>query len=803
MVGVVQAQKEEPPEIVKPLGNVWSAFGSGLIHVRSGTVVQVHCEAKNAKTYSWTLNGIEIGKLTSLPGCDQALKVFKNGTLQVEAKFDKDCNGDYQCIAANDLGKSITPYLSLIATGSATFDGVENKAGQPKRVQRYQYMRLPCENVPESAPPYEIRWYRVDPKNQQESRVLGDKRIIVDPDGYVHFLWIEPDDNDWLYYCAGYNSVMLSLNKNTMKYRLLVGTQGSKNERPPQIMYNNGVTARAGDPSPAKLMCIFAYFSESDLSITWYKGTDRLIPGDNFEIEEGGKVLLVKNIQVPSEKGSVEGPYTCKASLKNFPDVEADVQLTVIAPPVFVAGGRLNAIKAPLGSNAEFMCKTYSHRSHSKPVVWLENGEPIVGCIRPNDFECKSRMDNGYSHCLNRAKQYCNAYPDCADESDEQGCPVKVCTEGLKACYGKCIPPTQDCIRDEIVCDYPNFRCFDNSSCIPPQKKCDGRKDCLDMSDEKACPGDRDEKVGRFTLAGDRTKLTLNNVSLGDTKCIQCMVENDFGTLFGDGCLTVIDKIKVTLQPNSSYIMEPGDVLHLGVDAIGDAIMRNKLDFNWYWVTAEKPYYQKLPPPEQSYWGVFELSHSDKKLTIRMPDIVEEDRESYVRYRNLTNRQYFVKIGYIYENITVNFTIHGIDIAPPVTKPTVQAAGGDLWWLAIIIGVLFLIVVVVVIFCLCYRNRGGVYLLDKKEQKAGHDPEQELKDSGFHDVGRVGEDDFDDEKPRAEEVSLTESVKPYDSDDDVTEEYGGDFDVNKFNEDGSFIGVYVDKKNKTAKEATV
>ena len=65
-----------------------------------------------------------------------------------------------------------------------------------------------------------------------------------------------------------------------------------------------------------------------------------------------------------------------------------------------------------------------------------------------------------------------------------------------------------------------------------------------------------------------------------------------------------------------------------------------------------------------------------------------------------------------------------------------------------------------------------------------------------------GQDDYDEEKPNQDQVSLTESVKPYDSDEDITEEYGGDFDVSKFNEDGSFIGIYGDKKSKT-KEATV
>lgn len=67
------------------------------------------------------------------------------------------------------------------------------------------------------------------------------------------------------------------------------------------------------------------------------------------------------------------------------------------------------------------------------------------------------------------------------------------------------------------------------------------------------------------------------------------------------------------------------------------------------------------------------------------------------------------------------------------------------------------------------------------------------------------DDDYND-SPEAEKVSLSESVKPYDSDEDITDEYGGDFDVSKFNEDGSFIGLYGDKKSKygsNSKEATV
>ena len=45
---------------------------------------------------------------------------------------------------------------------------------------------------------------------------------------------------------------------------------------------------------------------------------------------------------------------------------------------------------------------------------------------------------------------------------------------------------------------------------------------------------------GRFMLNGDRSKLTLNNVSPDDNTCFQCFAENEYGTLFGSGCLQVI-----------------------------------------------------------------------------------------------------------------------------------------------------------------------------------------------------------------------------------------------------------------------
>lgn len=53
----------------------------------------------------------------------------------------------------------------------------------------------------------------------------------------------------------------------------------------------------------------------------------------------------------------------------------------------------------------------------------------------------------------------------------------------------------------------------------------------------------------------------------------------------------------------------------------------------------------------------------------------------------------------------------------------------------------------------------------------------------------------DGEKTPFDRVSLSDDVKPLESDEDsMMGDYDDDADMTKFNKDGSFIGVYMDKK---------
>ncbi len=113
-------------------------------------------------------------------------------------------------------------------------------------------------------------------------------------------------------------------------------------------------------------------------------------------------------------------------------------------------------------------------------------GEAFVGCV----FDCLGSSQATFS-CADGssilAEWQCDGYEDCADGSDEVGCPTFRCADGdtvHKAfqCNGR-----EDCAdgSDEAGC--PTFRCADGDT-VRESFQCDGYEDCADGSDEAGCP---------------------------------------------------------------------------------------------------------------------------------------------------------------------------------------------------------------------------------------------------------------------------------------------------------------------------
>ncbi|KAL1421369.1 hypothetical protein MTO96_000452 [Rhipicephalus appendiculatus] len=146
----------------------------------------------------------------------------------------------------------------------------------------------------------------------------------------------------------------------------------------------------------------------------------------------------------------------------------------------------------------------------------------------PNEFVCDGRR------CVNSSGK-CDGKRDCADGTDEHGCPPtevpSLCAPGQFVCDGRrCVPLSgkcnghrdcadgsdeQDCAKQEgdggSLCGPHQFVC-DGRRCVDQDGKCDGRPDCADGSDERNCP----DKV--LSASGSLCNSTM--FRCGDGTCI-------------------------------------------------------------------------------------------------------------------------------------------------------------------------------------------------------------------------------------------------------------------------------------------
>ncbi|XP_020287801.1 vitellogenin receptor [Pseudomyrmex gracilis] len=133
----------------------------------------------------------------------------------------------------------------------------------------------------------------------------------------------------------------------------------------------------------------------------------------------------------------------------------------------------------------------------------------ILSICRDGEVKCIE-----HNICI-KHEQWCNGVPDCPSNEDEaHNCEQSdnTCAHGQFKCKnGECVSLKSRCNSqfdchdksDEEDCVFPKkcrhnqFRCMDDSKCIPEIFVCNGREDCDDVSDEAGC-GDKTCSTDEF-----------------------------------------------------------------------------------------------------------------------------------------------------------------------------------------------------------------------------------------------------------------------------------------------------------------
>ncbi len=122
-------------------------------------------------------------------------------------------------------------------------------------------------------------------------------------------------------------------------------------------------------------------------------------------------------------------------------------------------------------------------------------------------------------------EQVCDKFPDCAGGEDERDCAVN---DSKPTSTTRRPPP----LPLPVKCSEKEFRCADGSQCVPSHLRCDGRANCLDLSDELGCGGRCDEKA-HFACADGRTCVDVSSRCDGIFHCPDGSDE--------DGCLPEVE----------------------------------------------------------------------------------------------------------------------------------------------------------------------------------------------------------------------------------------------------------------------
>ncbi|XP_073518256.1 contactin-5 [Phyllobates terribilis] len=495
--------------------------------------VALNCEARGAPApgYRWLRNGTEID-LES----DYRYTLI-DGNLIISSPNEMKDSGQYQCIAANNLGRILSRESTLQFAYLGNFSGRVRSAVSVREGQGVVLMCSP----PHHSPEITYSWVL----NEYPSFVAEDsRRFISQETGNLYISKAQASDVGS--YICHVKNVLTNTRVMSPPTPLTLRNDGVMGEYEPKIEVHFPNTFTAAKGTTVRMEC-FALGNPVP-TISWRK-VSGFIPS-KARLRKSQAVLEIPNVQLEDA-----GTYECKAENSRGKNAFRG-QLQVYTQPQWME--KINDTQLDSGDQLHWECKA---SGKPRPIYrWLKNGLPLL----PQN---RVEMVNGILTIHNVNQSDAGMY-QCLAEN----------IYGI--IYGSA--------ELKVLASAPSFELNQRQKTIIITKGKEVVMECKPQASPKPTiswmKGDRAVRQNkRIAVLPDGT-LRILNASKSDEGKYTCRGENVFGSAEITTVVSVTEPTKIELTPKRTELTV-GESVVLSCKAIHDPL----LEINFFWTLNEQP----------------------------------------------------------------------------------------------------------------------------------------------------------------------------------------------------------------------
>ncbi|XP_017292615.1 neurofascin homolog (chicken) a isoform X12 [Kryptolebias marmoratus] len=348
---------KQPPTIIK------QSVKDYIVDPRDNIIIECEAKGNPVPVFEWRRSGrfFNIGK-------DPRVNMRKrSGTLEISflsGGRPEDYEGEYQCVASNNLGKALSNKILLRVSKAPLWPKEEL---EPVLVTEGSSLVLPC-NPPPGLPPPSPFWM-----DSNMIPIPQDKRLSMGLNGDLYFSNVLVQDAQRDYSCNA-RFVFIHTIQQKDPFTLRVQTSRKVPESTPTFLTPSGTESSKMVLRDEELLleCIAAGLPTP--TIKWFKkGGD--LPGRKVKFENFNKTLRI--IKVSEED---DGEYVCMAN-NHLGSIRHSIFVQVKAAPYWL-DKPTDLVLAP-DDNGRLVCRA---NGNPKPTIqWFVNGEPIESApVNPN-----------------------------------------------------------------------------------------------------------------------------------------------------------------------------------------------------------------------------------------------------------------------------------------------------------------------------------------------------------------------------------------------------------------------------------